>query len=262
MFGNKKNKAFKEWEKGCICMHEGDEGKARIHFQEAVHLHPEHSKYWYHLGICLRELSKKYGVILTTDKTSSDIEVHTDDPLVQAYESFREYSKRSPSSHAFGILGDIAFEGKSYLQSIALYEKAMSCLKPEDAESEFLLMNKEGNVTGKFNSASMVEQKSGFLTNIASCHAEMLYNIMNGTDLGEKILTSVGYFEDNDMIVDILNSKPSIPKKEFLKTCAERVLYYYEAAYDTWPEFEVARNNYESFRDFYLKNFSDYEWQE
>ena len=97
------------------------------------------------------------------------------------------------------------------------------------------------------------EQLSGIAGNIGVGYGEILH-ILAFTNDTEKILTQLGYYEKDGMIIDGLGEK-KIPKKEFLKQTADQALFYYKQAYDIFPSSEIAQKNYDDFREFYEKNW-------
>tara|TARA_Y100000590_G_scaffold438646_1_gene561716 strand:- start:86 stop:844 length:759 start_codon:yes stop_codon:yes gene_type:complete len=252
MFGNKKKKAKKYFEEGSARLQSGQLPAAIALFESAVSLEPENPDYWHHLGHSLRESSKKYRVTRgPSDELPNLYQAHVDgannvDQLHEAYLCFEKFSKLSPSSHAFGILGDVASERKDYLNSIKHYEQAIEYVKNEytsEHPDEIELKHK---------------YQSDFLTNIGVCHAEVLYAYMNNTEVGKELLTKLGFYEKDGMIIDGVNGT-EIPKIEFIQKQAKRALTYYRLAYQANEDSETAEKNYDSFREFYLKNISDHE---
>ncbi|MBC8249991.1 MAG: hypothetical protein H8E89_00180 [Candidatus Nitrosopelagicus sp.] len=247
MFGNKKKKAKKYFEEGLSRLHSEQLPAAIVYFESAVSNDPENPDYWYHLGISKRESSKKYKITRgTLDELPNLLNnpgAGNIDELDEAYRCFEKFSELSPGSHAFGILGDIASDRNDYLNGIKHYEKAFECLKTEcvsDHPDEIELNHKS---------------QSNILGNIGVCHAEILYAFMRYYG-GQELPTNIGFYEKDGIIVD--GNGTEIPK-DFTQKQAKRALTYYRLAYQANEDSEIAQNNYDSFREFYLKNISDHE---
>ncbi len=235
MFGNKKKKAEKAYRQGLEELTENRALLAKIHFENAVELNPDVSIYWWHYGECLLTLEQAGGVTMFTEKMLREGRTVKKSLLPQAYKCYKTVQELDGPSFAIcERLGLITSQLEYYLDSIEYYKKAI----------EFLMLE----------SPVDIEKLSGTSGNIGVAYAEILHTLAY-TNNSEKILTELGYYQDDKMIVDTKNGT-KIPRKEFFKQIADKALYYYKQSYDACPSWEIAQKNYSEFREFYEKNWS------